>query len=249
MTEERGFRFTTSVLLVPMALALAIWTVYLLELRLGVNFNSLGIYPRKLSGLKGILLSPWIHGSLSHLYNNTLPLVILSAALFYFYRTIAWKTLVWGLLLTGLLTWGIGRASYHIGASGLIYLMASFIFFKGIISRHYRLTALSLFVVFIYGGMLWYLFPVRDGISWEGHLSGAVSGLLLAMLLKAPLPERKRYSWEQQHYNEAEDPFMKHFDAEGNFVEAPDEAESEPASGIRLRYEYKPKKDPEGDRN
>ncbi|WP_445384274.1 rhomboid family intramembrane serine protease [Robiginitalea sp. IMCC44478] len=240
MSEVTHFKFGNRVLLLPLLLVLTIWTVYFLELKFRVNLNDLGIYPRRLSGLRGIVLSPWIHGSLSHLYNNTIPLAILSAALMYFYRDIAWKTLIWGTLLTGLITWAIGRPSYHIGASGIIYLLATFIFFKGIFSRHYRLVALSLIVVFIYGSMLWYIFPVKEGISWEGHLSGFISGFLFALLLRAPLPKPVKYAWESEDYNEDQDPFMKHFDAEGNFIETPsDTAGEDGPEQIRIRYEYR----------
>lgn len=248
--KQGDFRYNNLVVLVPMVLILVIWTVYMFELRSGLNLNSWGIYPRSLKGLRGIFTSPFIHGSTRHLYNNTIPLAVLTAALFYFYRQAAWKTLLLGGLLTGLLTWAIGRPSYHIGASGLIYLMASFIFFKGVLSRHYRLVALSLVVVFVYGGMLWYVFPIKEGISWEGHLSGALIGLGLAFLLRATLPPKPKYSWESPGYREEEDPFMRHFDADGNFIEHRRETEGmetagEPqenlrgSKGIRFRYDYR----------
>ena len=239
MAQEPGFNFSREVLLVPLGLMLSIWTVYMIELRLGINLNTWGIYPRTLRGLAGVLASPFIHGSLGHLYNNTLPLVILTAALFYFYRPIAWKTLLLGILLSGLLTWAIGRPSYHIGASGVIYLLASFIFFKGVFSRYYRLVALSLLVVFLYGGMIWYIFPIQDEISWEGHLGGALSGLLLAFALRADIPVTKKYAWEKEDYREEADPFMRHFDADGNFIEDPDKGESQAEPPLQFRYHYR----------
>jgi membrane associated rhomboid family serine protease len=235
MSAKPGFKVSREVLLVPLGWMLGIWTVYMMELRLEINLNTWGIYPRTLRGLAGVVTGPFIHGSLGHLYNNTLPLVILTAALFYFYRNIAWKTLIAGTLLAGLFTWAIGRPSYHIGASGVIYLLASFIFFKGVFSRHYRLIALSLLVVFLYGGLLWYIFPIKDEISWEGHLGGALSGLLLAYVLKAEVPQPKRYAWEKEDYAEEADPFMRHFDAEGNFIEDPDPP-GEPPPQIRYHY-------------
>ncbi|MBC2839609.1 rhomboid family intramembrane serine protease [Robiginitalea sp. SC105] len=230
MSEVQHFRYSGRVITVPLGLVLGIWSVYMLELRLGLNLNSWGIYPRDLQGLRGVFTSPWIHGSLDHLYNNTLPLAILTAALFYFYRPIAWRTLIWGTLLTGILTWCIGRPSYHIGASGVIYLLASFIFFKGILTRHYRLVALSLGVVFLYGSLLWYIFPVKEGISWEGHLSGAVSGLIFAALLRVRLPSPPKYDWEREDYREDDDPFMQHFDRDGNFIETPGASDEGPAA-------------------
>ena len=206
-------------LLIPFFAVLAIWTVYYLELKWGVNFNAHGIYPGRLSGLQGILFSPFIHGSLDHLYNNSIPLLVLLAALIYFFPRQAVLVVVLGILGSGLLTWLIGRPSYHIGASGLIYVLASFIFFKGIRSGHYRWVALSLVVVFIYGSMLWYVLPIEEGISWEGHLSGFVMGLVLSLFMPNAVPKAPKYAWEADDYREEDDAFMRHFDEEGNFIE------------------------------
>lgn len=238
MSEANHIKFSNGVVLAPLLAILSIWIVYWMELQLGVNLNEFGVYPRKFSGLKGIVFSPFIHGSVEHLYNNTIPLAVLTAFLFYFYRKAALKTLLWGAFLSGVLTWLIGRPSYHIGASGVIYVLASFIFFKGIFAKHFRLIALSLVVVFVYGSMIWYIFPVKDGISWEGHLSGFLSGLLLAFTIKVNLPVEKKYEWEKEEYNEEEDPFLKHFDEEGNFVEHLDKDESE-NQDIKINYHYK----------
>ena len=198
-----------------------IWGVFWVELALGVNFNEFGVMPRTLLGLRGVVFSPFIHGSLEHLYNNTISLAILVAALWYFYRDVAWKVVLYGILLSGFLTWIIGRTSYHIGASGLIYVLASFIFFKGIFSSYFRLVSLSLIVVFIYGSMLWYIFPVKEGMSWEGHLGGFLTGLFLAKVVKARIPPTKKYEWEKEDFNEKDDLFLKHFDENGNFRELP----------------------------
>ena len=242
MSEEHYFRFTNKVILVPLLIVLIIWTVFFVEVRFGVNLNAYGIYPRSLTGIQGIFFSPFIHGSLSHLFNNTIPLAILSAALMYFYRGIAFRVLLWGFFMTGIITWAIGRPSYHIGASGIIYLLASFIFFKGVFTKHYRLVALSLAVVFLYGGLLWYIFPVKDGISWEGHLAGFVSGLVLALALKAELPVSRKFAWEAEDYDEAGDEFLRQFDEDGNFIEKKEESDLENRGGISVKYHYK--KDP-----
>lgn len=243
MSGSKNFTFGNLVLMAPMLAVLAIWTVFFIEVRFGINLNEFGVYPRKFSGLKGVFFSPFIHGSVEHLYNNTIPIAVLLASLFYFYRDVAIRVLLIGLLLSGLMTWCIGRPSYHIGASGMIYVLASFIFFKGIFTKHYRLIALSLTVVFIYGGLLWFIFPVKDGISWEGHLSGFLSGLFLASILKTKLPEEKKYPWQEDGYDEEEDEFMKHFDEEGNFIAHTDETADSDQNSPKITYHYKRKGD------
>ena len=238
MQENSSFRFSNLVLMVPLMAVLAIWGVYWFELLNNVNFNSMGIYPRTASGIKGIVLSPFIHGSLKHLYNNTIPLAVLLSALFYFYKNAAWKVVIIGILLSGLITWGIGRTSYHIGASGLIYVLASFIFFKGVFTKYYRLIALSLVVVFIYGSLLWYIFPVKDGISWEGHLGGFITGFILAIGLRVRTPSPKKFDWEREDYKEEDDSFLKHFDKEGNFIEIKPDEELDDES-VKINYHFK----------
>jgi membrane associated rhomboid family serine protease len=239
MSEQHYFKYTPSVIIVPLLAVLAIWTVFWVEVRFNVNLNNHGLYPLKISGLQGIAFSPFIHGSIEHLYNNTIPLAVLLSSLFYFYRENAVRVLLLGILLSGLFTWLIGRPSYHIGASGVIYLLASFIFFKGIFTKYYRLVALSLGVVFIYGSLLWYIFPIKDGISWEGHLGGFVTGLLLAYFIKTSTPSAKKYAWEKEDYNEEQDVFLQHFDEDGNFIEKKPKESSGSEESIKVTYHLK----------
>ncbi len=239
MAAGTYFKFSNAVVLVPLMAVLVIWSVYWVELVQQLNFNKYGIYPQTFSGLKGIIFSPFVHGSLKHLYNNTIPLAVLLAALFYFYNKIAWKVVLWGILLSGFLTWCIGRPSYHIGASGLIYVLASFTFFKGVFVKHYRLIALSLVVVFIYGSLLWYIFPVKDGISWEGHLGGFMTGLFLASVLRSKVPLPSKYDWEREDFDEESDVFLKQFDADGNFIELQPEESITDDNIIHVNYLYK----------
>lgn len=234
MSEFRYFKFSNLVIIVPLVLVILIWTVFLVELRFHVNLNDFGVYPRTISGLKGVFFSPFIHGSTSHLYNNTIPIALLTAALFYFYRNIAFRVLLYGILLSGVITWLIGRPSYHIGISGLIYVLASFTFFKGIFTKYYRLVALSLIVVFIYGSLLWFIFPIKDEISWEGHLAGFITGLLLAAFLKTEIPVARKYDWEHEDYDEEADEFLRQFDENGNFIENSTDEES-----ITINYTFK----------
>ena len=241
MNPQQSFRFSTGVIGYPIAFVLLIWIVFWVEIRFGYRFNTLGVFPRTVSGLRGVVFSPFIHGSLEHLYHNSTPLLVLSTALFYFYRPIAWKVILLGILFSGLFTWGIGSAGYHIGASGLIYVLMSFMLFKGIFSKHYRLTALSFLVIFLYGSMLWYVFPIKENMSWEGHLSGLLVGFIFALVFKTSIAKPPKYVWEQEHYDESEDPFLQHFDAEGNFIEMSEEEDHTADSSLEVRYNFKEK--------
>ena len=236
MNSVSSFRFTTGVLGYPILFVLIIWIVFWAELRFGFQLKYFGIYPRKIEGLIGVVFSPFVHGSLTHLYHNSIPLFILSMALFYFYRPLAWKLIFGGILLSGFLTWCIGSSAYHIGASGLIYVLISFLLFKGLFSKYFRLIALSLVVVFLYGGMLWYIFPVKEKMSWEGHLSGFIVGLMFALLFKKAVSQPEQFEWEQSDFNPSDDPFLKQFDADGNFIEIP---KPEHDSELHIKYTYK----------
>lgn len=235
MQTKEHFKFSTGVIAYPVFFILIIWLVFWFEVRFGFNFSKYGIYPQRIVGLKGVILSPFIHGNIQHIYHNTIPLFVLSMALFYFYRHIAWKIILLGILISGFLTWCIGRPSYHIGASGLIYVLVSFTFFKGVFAKYYRLIALSLLVVFLYGSMIWYTLPIEEGISWEGHLSGLITGLLFALFFRREIAKPKKYIWEQEGYNEADDPFLKHFDENGNFIEQI-EVETKPKEEPKINY-------------
>jgi len=244
MNDQHHFKFTPSVWIVPVFLVLVIWSVFLAEDRFNLDWTTHGIYPRTLEGLQGVLLSPFLHGDLNHIANNTFPLFILTAALIYFYRDISLKVLVYGIVFSGLITWVIGRESYHIGASGLIYVLVSFIFFKGMMTQYYRLMALSLTVVMMYGGMIWYVFPEVDRqISWEGHLAGFLTGFVFAAIFKTPDYKKAiQYEWEKPDFNPEDDMFMKHFDENGNFVNTPEPEEIEaeiPATTVNYVYTYK----------
>ena len=184
MDTEQQLKISKSIFLVPIVFVLVIWILYAIEITFGYNFNTYGVYPRNLVGLRGVFLTHFIHSNTNHLFNNSIPLFVLLSSLFYFYRTIAYKVLLYGALWSGLLTWTIARESYHIGASGIVYVLFSFVFFSGIIRKHYRLVALSFVIIFLYGSMIWYVFPIKEGISWEGHLSGFLVGLFFSVLYR-----------------------------------------------------------------
>ena len=221
--HDNPFQFTKAVILLPLFFVLTLWLVFWYELQFQHNLSHFGIYPREVYGLKGILFSPFLHGDIEHLANNSIALLVLLPILRYFYKEQSLVVLFLGILFSGLGTWLLGRSSYHIGASGLIYALVSFIFFKGIFTKYYRLVALSFTIVILYGGSVWYMFPnVKEGISWEGHLAGFIVGLALALVLKTPQFSKPIfYEWEKPDFNPEFDPFMKNFDEKGNFNPPP----------------------------
>jgi membrane associated rhomboid family serine protease len=227
--NDNHFKFTNSVVGLPLFFVVFLWFVYWLEIRFDFDFVENGIYPRSFSGLQGVVFSPFIHSTIEHLYNNSIPLLVLLAALQFFYAKQSLPVIGYGILLSGIITWVIGRESYHVGASGLVYVLVSFIFFKGIQTKYYRLVALSLAVIIMYGGMVWYVFPkVDDTISWEGHLAGLVSGFVLTIFYRTPEYSKAiKYDWEHPDYNPLEDKFMQRFDENGNFVNIQKEEENE----------------------
>jgi membrane associated rhomboid family serine protease len=224
---DKHFKFTNAVVGVPLFFVLFLWFIYWLEIRYDFDFVENGVYPRTFSGLQGIIFSPFIHSDLDHLYNNSIPLLILLAALQFFYPNQSFGVITFGIIISGIITWLIGRPSFHIGASGLIYVVFSFIFLKGLLTRYYRLIALSLAVIMIYGGMVWYVFPkVDNAISWEGHLGGFIAGSILALVYKTKEYTKViKYEWEHPDFNPAQDRFMQRFDENGNFVNLPVEEE------------------------
>ncbi len=190
-------------MLIPGIFIFIMWLVMIIEVLFGLDFSEYGIYPLTVKGLEGIVFSPFIHANFNHLISNTIPLFFLSVALFYFYSEVALKVFIWTFFLTGLLVWAGGREAFHIGASGLVYGLASFLFFSGIIRKHLRLIALSLLIVFLYGSMVWGLFPgVYKNVSWESHMLGFFSGVLLAIIYRKQGPQAPVYDWLENEDDE-----------------------------------------------
>ena len=195
-----------SILFFPVLFALLIVIIKVVEHFGDFNFSVYGVFPRDFSGLKGIIFSPLIHSDFSHLTNNTIPILVLLLSLRYFYKSISIEIFFWSWLISGFLLWCFARQNFHIGASGLIYALSSFLFFSGFIRKHTRLMAVSMFVVFLYGSLVWGIFPLQEKVSWEGHLTGAVAGILLAFWFRKEGPPKQIYQYE---IDEAEEEIAK----------------------------------------
>ena len=185
-----------SILFIPFLFLLIMWAVKLLEYNFSVSFIRFGVYPQSFKGLIGLFFSPFIHKDFTHLLNNSYPILILGGMLFSFYKKIAYQLFIWLFFISGFWLWIIGRPSFHIGASGIIYALASFLFMSGIIRKNPRLSAVSMLIIFLYGSMIWGILPTKEPISWEGHLAGFMAGVLVAIFYKNEGPKRKKYQWE-----------------------------------------------------
>jgi membrane associated rhomboid family serine protease len=195
LSSESNIEYKRFILsLVPPAIILfLIWLVKIIEVVDGLDLYYFGIFPRRISGMLGIIVSPFIHANFNHLINNSVPFFFLLAAIFYFYQKVAWRVLFYSYLLTGVIVWFIARPSYHIGASGLVYSFASFLFVSGIVRRNINLLAISLLVIFLYGSMVWGIFPYRPDMSWESHLVGLTIGVMMAIYYRHEGPGPTRF--------------------------------------------------------
>ncbi|MCC8187583.1 MAG: rhomboid family intramembrane serine protease [Bacteroides sp.] len=192
---------------IPLFILFVMYALKTLEVGLDWDFTRLGVYPLQKKGVFGIFAHPFVHSGFRHLVANTLPFFFLSWCLFYFYREIAPYIffLIW--ICCGVITFLIGKPGWHVGASGIIYGLAFFLFFSGILRKHVPLIAISLLVTFLYGGMVWNMFPffAKPTTSWEGHLSGAVAGTVLACLFRRYGPQKPVYFSDEEEEEIAEE--------------------------------------------
>ena len=193
--EKKRFFYS---LVFPLFFFILIWMVKIIEIVDKLDLFYYGIYPRRLVGLIGIITSPLIHGNLNHIIDNSIPLFFLSLAVFYFYNKVAYRVFFITYFITGIAVWLFARPAYHIGASSLIYGFGSFIFFSGIIRQNINLLAISLLTTFLYGSMVWGIFPYKLGISWESHLLGGITGLLLSIIYRKEGPQTVKHEWDDE---------------------------------------------------
>jgi membrane associated rhomboid family serine protease len=174
------------------------WALFLMDRFLGYHIRSYGMYPRTPEGLYGVVTMHFLHGDLKHIAQNSLGFLVLNSFVFYFYRKIAFKVFAWLFFLAPLILWVTGRPSNHIGASLLIYGEFAFLCASGFIRKNPLLLRVALAVIFYYGSLVWYLFPIDARISWEGHASGFAIGVLAAYLYRNKGPQRKKYLFESE---------------------------------------------------
>jgi membrane associated rhomboid family serine protease len=202
-------------LLVPLTFPILLWVIYLISYFFNLNLYRLGVLPRNFYGLIGIITAPMIHGGFSHLLSNTFPLIILGISIFYFYPKTAYKVFIIIYLGTGFFVWVFAREVYHIGASGIIYGFVSFLFFSGIFRKDNRSIALALMAIFLYGGLIWGILPVQEGVSWESHLFGAIVGIVAAFIFRKIDPPKK-YDWEDEESDIPVNKLEVSYDADKN---------------------------------
>lgn len=199
MSEERK-KFLDS-LKMPVLFLFLILIVELAKYISNNSFVQLGILPREISGLVGILTAPLVHSNIEHLFSNAIPLLVLGTSIYYFYPESSKNVIPEVYLFTNIFVWFFARESYHIGASGIVYGLASFLFFSGVIKKDRRAITLALLTSFLYGGLVIGVFPIKEGVSWESHLFGFLVGLVLAVLFRKKDPFKK-YDWEDEELEE-----------------------------------------------
>lgn len=210
MDTTKPNKFIQSIIL-PLKFVGILWIIHLAQWFLHLDLGFLGVYPRDLQGLRGILFSPLLHGDFGHILSNTPPLLVLSALVMFFYRRVAIPSFLMIYFLTGLAVWIFGRPVYHIGASGVIYGLVAFVFWNGIFRFNVKSIALALIVAFYYGSMFMGILPGQEGISWESHLLGGLVGIFVSFWFKNQIEkdeEKPKYSWELEEGNQKEDFFL-----------------------------------------
>lgn len=225
-------------LVIPLIIVALMWLVKVFEVSTGVSLNHWGLVPHSVNGLVGILTLPFLHSNWEHLLSNTVPILVLGTALYYCYPTLANRVMLITYLASGLITWCIGHPqSTHIGASALVYGLNLFLIVSGFIRGNRMLIIVSLIMVFLYGSFIWGMIPslaIPQNISWEGHLSGALIGVLLAIFLRKEGPQKEVHHWDED--DDDENDSSKDSDAEERpYWDVPTPSDDELTVQYRIR--------------
>ncbi len=210
MTAKTSFKQLVYASIFPFLMVFTMWMVKIYETVFHHDLSNYGVFPQTLSGLRGIIFSPFLHSDWSHLSSNSVPLFLLGLGLFNFYRNKAWWVLLFIFIVSGVFTWILGRESYHIGASGVVYGLAFFILLSSIIRREQGMMAFSMLIIFLYGSIIWGFFPQffpNQNISWEGHLAGAIAGVIIAIYYRDEGPKKRVYFEDETDTELSEDEY------------------------------------------
>ena len=200
--SRANFRLAVRIALGFVAL---LWAIHLSSAALDLAPSDLGVRPREPAGLLGIFFAPLVHGGFAHLIANSPPLLVLGTAMLYLYPQSSLRVLPAVYFGPGIAVWLFARGSSHVGASGLVYGLASYILVAGLLRHDRRAIAAALLVCFMYGALVWGVLPIEPGVSWETHLAAALIGVGLAFALRhLDIPPRRRYSWEDEQQEGAE---------------------------------------------
>lgn len=226
---------------ISITLLFFMWTIHLFQIGTDINLYQYGIYPMHAKGLVGILAAPFLHDTenFGHIINNSIPAFILTWLLFYHYRKIATPAFISIYLLTGISMWLLARPSFHIGMSGVIYGLAAFLVTAGFFRKNMRVAAVSLFVIFMYGSMIWGIFPGAVNVSWEGHTLGLFAGIIIAVITKntGPQPQKLLYEIEEEMGIEPEHSYWLPESEQSN------NSENNVNQDFVITYEYKSNSD------
>lgn len=238
MDEHQERKKFLGSLAIPALLVALMWAVKVIEAAFDMDLGRWGLIPQTAHGLIGILTMPFLHGGWDHLIANSVPMLVLGTALYYCYPTLSNRVLLIGWLGSGLLTWCIGSPeSLHVGASGVIYALNLFLIVSGFIRGNRMLIVISLIMVFLYGGFIWGMIPALakpQNISWEGHLSGAIVGIALALLYKRQGPQKEIHHWDEDDDDENDD--ENHGDGEKPYWDVPTPSNDDLTVQYRFRH-------------
>ncbi|MDC1395164.1 rhomboid family intramembrane serine protease [Bacteroidia bacterium] len=219
----------------PLLIVVVIWLVFFMNLSTSMNFNSFGMHPKEIKGLYGIFTMIFLHGDFDHLFSNSVPLLLSMGFIFIYFEKEKLPILLWNVLFTGILLIFMGKqGSTHIGASGVVYAYVFFLVTHAFFTKNKEMLAAAFVLIFLYGGLIYGLFPefgklIGKNISWEGHLSGAISGVLTGFIYRKKGPQQALFFVDEDDDEN---------DDEMEYWNLPEEDEY----GTTVNYHFKEKK-------
>ncbi|MGB0850745.1 MAG: rhomboid family intramembrane serine protease [Bacteroidia bacterium] len=222
----------------PLVITIAIWIVFFLNMTTVVNLNSFGMHPWDVRGVLGIFTMPFLHANFDHLFSNSVPLVLLMGFIFIYFKKDSSKILALNMLSTGFILLFLGQeGTTHIGASGLVYAFIFFLITHAFLSKNKEMLAAAFILIFLYGSLIYGLFPeygrlIGKNISWEGHLAGAISGVIWGYLFRNTGPQQKTFFHDEDELDD---------DDEIGYWSIPPEENEPPQPKVTIHYHFKEK--------